>query len=77
MSVTSRKPRSTRGSCAECTYWIEGTDVGQCRRHAPQIVAGQMAVPTALLRELDLYQPNFGVFPLTAKDDWCGEYLRK
>jgi hypothetical protein len=36
-----------------------------------------MAVPTALLRELDLYQPNFGVFPLTAKDDWCGEYLRK
>lgn len=75
MSVTSRKPRSTRGSCAECMYWNEAGDVGHCRRHAPQIVAAQMSIPPGV--PPSVFRPDLGIFPVTTADDWCGEYLRK
>ena len=55
-------------ACAECSFWNpleEGH--GECRRHAPQTVAF----------EVDDEVKFESVFPVTAGDDWCGDFEKK
>ena len=48
-------------TCKSCRYWWTGgaSPSGQCRRRAP------------LADQQDFRQV---IFPITALDDWCGEY---
>jgi hypothetical protein len=55
-----------RIKCKDCAYWNESTDktTGFCRRHSPVILSlGDDIV--------DPERDSF--FPITYKNDWCGE----
>jgi hypothetical protein len=69
----SDTPRPNR--CETCRCWFDfddGSDTGECRRHAPVIVA-------ALLRRkvMSAEPPGHAIWPYTHKDDWCGEHQNK
>ena len=65
-------------SCENCRYWrkitkikFEGNkkDAGQCRVRSPRIFFSSFESSP---RQVVKYR-----FPLTACDDWCGEYKPK
>jgi hypothetical protein len=56
---------TTIRACGSCTYWNElGDTRGECRRHAPQTVAF----------EVDEEVKFESMFPMTAAEDWCGDF---
>jgi hypothetical protein len=59
---------SVTASCQACAYWksIESTK-GECHRHAPQAIV--FNVENGLKFESH--------FPLTAAEDWCGDFSEK
>ncbi|MBK1815960.1 hypothetical protein JIN84_10040 [Luteolibacter yonseiensis] len=55
-------------ACEACAYWNSlGDDTGECRRHAPQTIAF----------EVDEEVKFESMFPMTANDDWCGDFFQK
>jgi hypothetical protein len=55
-------------ACKMCVYWKTTTpDRGECRRHAPQ---------TIVFKVDDQMKYEYK-FPVTAGDDWCGDFERK
>lgn len=56
---------TTTRACEKCSYWnpIEDSH-GECRRHAPQTIAF----------EVDEEVKFESMFPVTAGDDWCGDF---
>lgn len=59
---------TTTRACEQCAYWnaIEDSH-GECRRHAPQTIAF----------EVDEEVKFESMFPVTAGDDWCGDFSAK
>lgn len=52
-------------ACGACAYWNSlGDETGECRRHAPQTIAF----------EVDEEVKFESMFPMTASDDWCGDF---
>ncbi len=59
------KTKSTTRTCSACAHWNEVEDGhGECRRHAPQTIAF----------EVDDEVKFESMFPVTANDDWCGDF---
>jgi hypothetical protein len=55
-------------ACSACAFWNPLEDGhGECRRHAPQTVAF----------EVDDEMQFETMFPVTAADDWCGDFEKK
>lgn len=60
--------KTTAKACEACAYWSEiEADQGECRRHAPQ----------TLVFEVDDETKFESMFPVTANDDWCGDFELK
>ena len=64
--------------CAECRFWLnwdsEMTNLGECHRYPPRMTTvsrndGEEESAATL-------RPSDGGWPLTAPDDWCGEFQR-
>lgn len=59
---------TTHMACKDCTFWnLLEANQGQCRRHAPQLVAF----------EVDDQVKFQSKFPVTAGEDWCGDFQRE
>ena len=60
---------TTQMACKDCTFWnpLQQDKLGQCRRHAPQLVAF----------EVDDQVKFQSKFPVTAGEDWCGDFQRE
>jgi hypothetical protein len=59
---------TTRKACQDCTFWNPlQSNQGQCRRHAPQLVAF----------EVDDEVRFQSKFPVTAGEDWCGDFQKE
>ncbi len=62
--------------CSACRFWLnwdsEGTNLGECHRFPPRMAtvlrAGAEGASAVMVR------PEDGGWPLTAPDDWCGEF---
>lgn len=64
-------------TCMTCPFWAEypagdgdevfPTSMGDCRRHAPTLIAAQAEDPRDLV---DFHS----LFPYTVSDQWCGEH---
>lgn len=55
-------------TCESCTYWKATADAqGECRRQPPQAVTFVVDAQTQFVTR----------FPVTAAQDWCGEYQLK
>mgnify|MGYP006308757467 CR=1 FL=1 len=52
-------------TCSKCTYWkaLSG-DNGECRRQPPQAISFKVQDDVKFETR----------FPVTASDDWCGEF---
>lgn len=51
--------------CQNCAFWNSlDNSQGECRRHAPQTIAF----------EVDEEVKFESMFPITAGDDWCGDF---
>jgi hypothetical protein len=60
-SIDTLSPRA----CEACAHWNDLEDsTGECRRHAPQTIAF----------EADSELRFESMFPMTAGDDWCGDF---
>ena len=65
----------SEATCKTCPFWApylardeaETTIMGDCRRHAPTIIATQAEDPRDLV---DWHSP----FPYTESKDWCGDH---
>lgn len=58
-------PEDCLPSCGSCSFFLKQPkdDLGYCRRYPPTIVS--------------LGDDEFeSVFPISAPDDWCGEFVR-
>lgn len=61
------KTTTTTRACAACIHWNKlEEDHGECRRHAPQTVAF----------EIDDEVKFESMFPVTAGEDWCGDFAK-
>jgi hypothetical protein len=63
--------------CGGCRFWLnwdsEMTNLGECHRYPPRMATvHRVDAGEALTRTL---RPEGGGWPLTAPDDWCGEFL--
>jgi DNA-directed RNA polymerase alpha subunit len=63
----------TKPRCGKCRFWVEGEHVGQpeqgrCHRNAPQCVPPILGDDDELLHQLE------GRWPITAANEWCGEF---
>jgi hypothetical protein len=59
---------SVTASCQACAYWKNTESMsGECHRHAPQAIV--FNVENGLKFESH--------FPLTAAEDWCGDFAQK
>jgi hypothetical protein len=64
--------------CSGCRFWLnwdsEQTNLGECHRFPPRMATVHRidveGATTATVR------PEDGGWPLTAPDDWCGEFQR-
>jgi hypothetical protein len=64
--------------CSGCRFWLnwdsEQTNLGECHRYPPRMATihrtDAEGTTTITVR------PEEGGWPLTAPDDWCGEYQR-
>lgn len=64
--------------CSGCRFWLnwdsESTNLGECHRYPPQMeTARQTDVEGETIVTV---RPSDGGWPVTAPDDWCGEYQR-
>jgi len=67
-TITIMKTTTATRACAACAYWNKlEDDAGECRRHAPQTLAF----------EVDEEVKFESMFPVTAGDDWCGDFEKK
>ncbi len=57
----------TKPACVKCRYWQPVTADGECRRRAPQ----------AVVLNIDEGTKFESHFPITAAEDWCGEFEPK
>jgi len=65
---TTMKTKNATRACQACAFWNElESDAGECRRHAPQTLAF----------EVDEEVKFESMFPVTAGDDWCGDFEKK
>lgn len=65
MSTTAKTQTK---ACADCIHWNEvESGSGECRRHAPQMIAFEV--------DEDVRVESH--FPMTATDDWCGDFEAK
>lgn len=61
------KTKAANRTCSACAHWNEVEDGhGECRRHAPQTIAF----------EVDDEVKFESMFPVTASDDWCGDFSK-
>lgn len=61
------KTITTTRACAACSFWNPIEDnTGECRRHAPQTIAF----------EVDDEVKLESLFPVTAGEDWCGDFVQ-
>lgn len=59
---------TTTKTCTGCAHWkATGTDAGECRRSAPQLISFTVDAETKIESR----------FPETAGSDWCGDYEGK
>jgi hypothetical protein len=65
--------------CSGCRFWLnwdsEDTNLGECHRFPPRMATVQRidaegSFPTTI-------RPEDGGWPLTAPQDWCGEFQRQ
>ncbi len=73
--------------CENCRFWSVLTtdeddpwDRRQCRRYPPAIISGQYPAGLAISENGDTdswTEQLTGVFPITFKDHWCGEWKAK
>jgi hypothetical protein len=64
--------------CSGCRFWLnwdsEMTNLGECHRFPPRMATvhrvGAEGASTTTIR------PDDGGWPLTAPDDWCGEFQK-
>lgn len=62
---TTAKTATQTRACGKCIYWnAMDSDKGECRRHAPQTIAF----------EVDEEIRFESKFPVTASNDWCGDF---
>lgn len=55
-------------ACQACAHWNAlGGSTGECRRHAPQMIAF----------EVDDEVKFESKFPATSADDWCGDFEKE
>lgn len=55
-------------TCSECAFWnSKGSDQGECRVRPPQAMMFQVDAETKFETR----------FPVTAAQDWCGEFRAK
>ena len=63
--------------CSGCRFWLnwdsEMTNLGECHRFPPRMATARQTDPE---EEIVTARPTDGGWPLTAPDDWCGEYQR-
>ena len=64
---------ASAGRCENCKFWIEtgGTDsglVGECRRNSPFPI---------LKEKPDDSNIRYALWPVTADQQWCGDYEKK
>ncbi len=64
--------------CSDCRFWrnwdSEMTNLGECHRFPPQMgTVRQMDGDEDVLLTI---RPRDGGWPLTAPDEWCGEFQR-
>ena len=60
-------------TCGLCRYWYvtdRGADDQRCRRFPPTFAS-------EFFKERPYPHPAAGVWPVTAYDDWCGEWAAK
>lgn len=58
-------------SCEVCRFWYPlADDMGLCRRRSPTMIR-------AMAFGVSINSPEEGIFPETASDDWCGEFVRE
>ena len=57
--------------CKKCKYWDEYNDGkrGFCRRYAPFHIGAEISD--------EIFEDDYAIFPLTLKNDWCGEFVKK
>ena len=67
--------------CDNCEWWdmLKADQIetnGNCRRRAPLFMVSQIYFPE---EKADWPWPEIcrAVFPITAKNDWCGEFKEK
>lgn len=64
--------------CSECRFWLnwdsETTNLGECHRFPPRMATARQ--PAADEEAVITLRPQDGSWPLTAPDDWCGEFQR-
>ncbi len=56
--------QTTTRACEACAFWNKTGDNGECRRHAPQMIAF----------EVDDEVKFESKFPVTEASDWCGDF---
>jgi hypothetical protein len=64
----------TKKACSDCAHWDwthksaegVGEDAGKCSRRAPSAVTPD-----------DAFFSNYGIWPITRRDDWCGDFERR
>ncbi len=55
-------------TCSQCKFWNASTaDEGECRRQPPQAISFRVGDDLKFETR----------FPVTASDDWCGEFAQK
>ena len=67
-SLNTMKTKAVKTkSCAQCAHWNAlDNSTGECRRHAPQTIAF----------EVDEEVKFESKFPVTAGNDWCGDFSK-
>ena len=60
----------TTQTCLNCRFWDAWalSEVGYCRRYAPK------PIPVAILQADDGNANSEPMWPITAADEWCGEF---
>ncbi len=66
--------------CEICQFWDECSSdsaIGTCKRNAPHVVVLDVKVDNPALQKFTTEKRATSVWPMTGKDDWCGEFKAK
>ena len=62
--------------CSGCRFWLnwdsENSNLGECHRYPPRMATVQRIEAEG--PSTRTIRPEDGGWPLTAPDDWCGEF---